>query len=537
MACDFCEPCEEDGQCIFGACNSVPSTAGDDKYCSLSNSHCVFIEPGSGECDAVQSGEKACGTEEQACVCNEGLWFCDIPMCQEEFPACYQGECVLCVPLSTKCEGQVLMTCNAQGMAWSSEAPCGAGQICAPGPGCIPGDEMQINIQDVAKSASSDVKPRVARRKGGGFAVVWESNAVDGAVDTELMGRVYDENYQPLTSEFIVNLFEMSSKQEEPDIAAIPTDDGGFVVVWQDEKADGDNDGWGISGQLLTNDGALSGQRFRVNDEIEGDETRPRVAVWWHAQKQEVRLYVAWENDLFGEDGQPDVFGRLWKIDADGVPEPLFADMLVTPTIAMAQRSPAVADLDSTGFVTAWASNHIDTNGIYQSVNGGPEEPVAEGAGSQKNPSVAGFIGNKAGGHVVAWDSYGNDGDKTGVFMQLFPEPLAQVIPVNNIWTGQQREPEVAVVADNDIVVTWESEKLNGLGDSDNLGVVARQFDENGFPVQDDEFLVNQTTAGDQRHPHLARLEGGVYVVVWASAVVNSQGPDYDIYARLFAPE
>ena len=546
LACEPCEPCEEDGQCVTGECGAEPSVAGDAKYCSLSKNYCVFIEPGTGECNFRQSGNKACGTMDQACVCSDGLWFCDIPGCKGSKPLCYEGECRVCIPFTEKCQGKTILRCDNDGLAWSVKGVCGYGQVCMGGGACPPNDELKVNIKDVAKSASTDVKPRVARRAGGGFMVVYQSDGVPGSQITEVVGRVYDEQLQPLASEFIVNAFETSSNQEKPDIAAIPTKDGGFVVVWEDRKADGDNSGLGVSAQIVGDDGSLVGQRFRVSEEIEGDQENPRIAALYHQAKKEVRFMVIWENEVTGAENQPDIYGRLWKLDGNGDPLAMSDDIVVNWTLESGQRFAALTNLVGDGFLAAWSTAHIDTNDVFQqwydagmSQIGLSEMVNVYTSGSQKNPSVAGSVDYMAGNWVVAFDSYGPDGDKAGIFMQLFPDPEVQDIPVNNIWTGQQREPAVAVLADNDIVVTWESENLTGLGDSDKYGIAARQFDESGFPVQDDEFLVNQTFQGDQRNPHVATLEGGAYVVVWASAIGKPppQGIDYDIYARLFAPE
>ena len=544
LACDTCEACQDDGNCELGACNAVPSVAGNDHFCSLAKkAYCVFVDPSNGACDFRQSGEKACGTLDQPCVCNEGLWYCDIPDCKGSKPLCYEGDCVVCVPFDEKCEGKSILRCDSDGLSWSVKGVCGQGQICVADGKCVPNDELKVNIKDVAKSASTDVNPRVAARAGGGFMVVYQSDGVPGSI-TEVAGRVYDEQLQPMASEFVVNAFEKSSNQEVPDIAAIPTADGGFIVVWEDRSADGDNSGPGISGQIVSNDGTLVGQRFRVNSEIEGDQENPHIAALYHEAKKEVRFLVIWENEIQGAENQPDIMGRLWKLDVDGNPVAMNDDQLVSTNVEKGQRYAAVGNLAGSGFAAAWSSAHIDSNDVFQQHYDAGMSPLGVDEmvnvitdGSQKNPSVAGFVDYMAEDWVVAFDSYGPDGSKAGVFMQLFPDPEAQDIAVNNIWDGQQREPAVAILENNEIIVTWESEKLNSLGDADKLGVVARQFDENGYPVQDDEFLVNQTFSGDQRSPHVSTLVGGAYVITWASATTSAQGLDYDIYVRLFAPD
>lgn len=64
-----------------------------------------------------------------------------VTACSGETPACLKGSCVACTPGATKCSGNSVQTCNAQG-AWEAPTDCPAatpvcdGNVCAPPPSC-----------------------------------------------------------------------------------------------------------------------------------------------------------------------------------------------------------------------------------------------------------------------------------------------------------------------------------------------------------------------------------------------------------------
>jgi hypothetical protein len=140
------------------------------------------------------------------------------------------------------------------------------------------------------------------------------------------------------------------------------------------------------------------------------------------------------------------------------------------------------------------------------------------------------------GDYAVVWVSYGQDNPAeplgAGVYMRIFDRnhnPLTPEILVNQTVQGDQRNPAVAIDADGDIVVVWESRSDNPDG---SLGIWARRFDSKGRPLSN-EFLVNTNTQQDQFNPAVAMDEFGNFVVVWVS---TGQPASYfnDIRGQLF---
>ncbi|MBN2477131.1 MAG: proprotein convertase P-domain-containing protein [Pirellulales bacterium] len=166
----------------------------------------------------------------------------------------------------------------------------------------------------------------------------------------------------------------------------------------------------------------------------------------------------------------------------------------------------------------------------------------------QSNRTVA--VDND-GDFVVVWTSYGQDDpgdpDGGGVFFRLFNsnnEPLTNEIQVNVFTEGQQRNANVAMDADGDFVIVWESE---GQNPGDGWDVYARRYNSVGTAVRSDTnldlkvdeldnnlpFRVHSDGTNDQRKPAVAMDDYGNFVVVWGTA---EQDFSYfrNIYAQLY---
>jgi hypothetical protein len=120
--------------------------------------------------------------------------------------------------------------------------------------------------------------------------------------------------------------------QREPRVCADGL--GRFVVVWEDEQADGS--GWGIFGRRFSPLGAPLGPVFPVNTTTTGNQRSPRVAA-----DESGRFVVCW-TDFSGS--SPDVIAR--HFDASG--QPASAEFRVHAAAGGTQELPSVA-LDQSG--------------------------------------------------------------------------------------------------------------------------------------------------------------------------------------------
>jgi len=155
--------------------------------------------------------------------------------------------------------------------------------------------------------------------------------------------------------------------------------------------------------------------------------------------------------------------------------------------------------------------------------------------GYQTNSQVAAA---PSGDFVVVWQSDGQDGDLQGIVARLFDAdgvPKGPEFLVNEVTRSAQRWPRVAIDAEGNFAVVWQSfdptfyREYNGLWD-----VKARLFRADGTPAGP-EICVNQELDNDQELPHVAFAPNGTFLVGWTSA--NQAGNDTltDVYARRFS--
>ena len=330
-----------------------------------------------------------------------------------------------------------------------------------PGPAAAQpaGGEFRVNTTVSGEQSLPDVDLDAA----GNFVLAWESPGQDGLLD--IYARRFAASGIPLTGEIQANT-HITGNQGNPSVSLDA--DGDFVVAWQSFGQDGDGDG--IYAQHFAADGTALDDEIRVNTHITGNQRNPSVS-----------------------------------LDADG------------------------------DFVVVWEGPDQHGTGIYArhfaaDGTGGDEIPVnMYTTGNQRAPSVS---LDADGEFVVAWQSYGEDGDGDGIYAQRFAADgtaLAAEIPVSMYTTGNQRAPSVSLDADGDFVVAWHSFGQGGSGYG--YGVYARRFAPNGTP-QGSETLVNIHTTGNQRNPSVSLDADGDFVVAWQS--FGQDGDSYGIYARLF---
>jgi hypothetical protein len=146
--------------------------------------------------------------------------------------------------------------------------------------------------------------------------------------------------------------------------------------------------------------------------------------------------------------------------------------------------------------------------------------------GNQSRPVVAIDADDN---FVVVWDSFGQDGDLEGVFVRRFDESGSALGPerqVNTYTTDFQRNPAVAMWASGEFVVVWQSFHQDG----SYGGIFGQMFDASAAPVGS-EFQVNSMTTDTQRLPSVAMDPSGNFVVVWSAYDLQNH---FDVWGRQF---
>src|SRR5262249_31159942 len=138
-------------------------------------------------------------------------------------------------------------------------------------------------------------------------------------------------------------------------------------------------------------------------------------------------------------------------------------------------------------FVVVWSSygqlNATDSEVYGQRFSGGspvgPEFLVNTYTTSFQYTVAQTVAMAPSGEFVVVWASGGQDGDGYGVFGQRFDasgNKLGSEFQVNTYTTSNQKSPVVAINETRQFVVAWESFGQDG----DNYGVFARRYDAAG---------------------------------------------------------
>jgi len=325
--------------------------------------------------------------------------------------------------------------------------------------GAALGEETVVNTT----AAGSQAAPAVAMDATGNFAIVWSGNGTqaDQADATGVFLQRFDAEGAPLGEETRVNTTTTNTQ----DLPAVAMDAGGnFVVVWQSLAQDGS--GQGVYAQRFDAAGALQGSEFQVNAFTTGSQRDAAVAMDFGGN-----FVVAWESN--GQDGSLNgVYARLFA--ADGTEAA--AEFRVNTLTADNQENPAVGRAGDGGFVVAWSAPDADASGIY----------------------------------ARRFDSLGGPLDSSEFAVNATP-------------TATQAVPAIALDADGDFVVAWESNS------SGNYDVVARRYTAAGVAGSEGEFTLNSTVALDQRAPAVALDADGDSVVAWQG---NGSGDANGLFAR-----
>ncbi len=272
-------------------------------------------------------------------------------------------------------------------------------------------EQFQINSFTSGSQAVADV----AAQADGGFVAAWRSAGSAGGDNsgTSIQGARFDENGEPVGTEFQVNTYT-TNNQYSPAVAAEA--DGGFVVVWESLGSPGsDTSEWSIQGRCYAADGSPLAAQFQVNTYTTGSQQAPDVAPLAGGG-----FVVVWAGG-----GSP---GVTWTVQgrrygADG--SPLGAPFQISTWSSSHQSRPAVAAGADGGFVVVWHS-------------------------------VSGSPGGDLSGYSIQGRRFAANGTPDGPQFQ-----------VNSYTTNHQREQAVEVLADGRFVVAWSS---NGAAGGDTSG-------------------------------------------------------------------
>jgi hypothetical protein len=243
-----------------------------------------------------------------------------------------------------------------------------------------------------------------------------------------------------------------------------------------------------------------------------------------------------------------------WAMQGQTAVTPESFEYPVTAPMAGDQVHPQLA-IRPNGGLMVWQDNATDGDGMGISAqvldaNLYPSMSAfrinVEKAGDQENPQVA-FL--KDGGAVVVWQ--GGEVGSQHIFARFLTSSntfSTSDIAVSSYTDGPQVDPQVSVLADGSVLVSYSSEGQDG----SMSGIFAQRLTAAGAKAGA-EFQINQFTNFNQRTPTAAVLGNGTYVLAWISEQQRSAysvgtdgsnlkwtmegqqvGGSIDVYARLF---
>ncbi len=355
-------------------------------------------------------------------------------------------------------------------------------------------------------------------------AIVWESEWTDGEASVEIFASLYGADGTAIRDEFRVNT-TTSRDQVAPAVAIGAS--GEFVVAWTSEGQPGS--GSDVYAQRIDTAGLFAGGEFRVNEtKLQGQQN---AAV---GMDQEGSFLVTWESshqDAFSWG----IFGRAY--DAAG--NPLTTEFQVNSFAEQPQTNPVIGVNSDGATVTLWLGldeSHVPAVHAQRHQlprGGGNFHPVGSeivvGHRNELEEAAAAVAVDANRNFVAVWQSYGDDGNGTGIVGRRFDvhgAPLGDAFIINTTVAGNQSRPDVAMDEEGNFVVVWQSDDQDGAGQ----GIFGQRFDAAGQRLET-EFRVSTDADGSQIQPTIAmETDGGSFVVAW-------QGPDADgagIYAQRF---
>lgn len=373
------------------------------------------------------------------------------------------------------------------------------------------GNEIQVNTTTL----NAQNEPSVAVDANGNYVVVWQSFDQDGD-DNGVYAQRYDRFGNPIGGEIQINT-STTGDQDDPVVAMDAN--GNFVVAWTNDT------GLSVSVQARrfdSNGNPLGGQ-FTVNSTFADDQDTPAIAMNANGD-----FVIAWESLNQDGDGEG-VYAQ--RYNSAGVA--VGGEIAVNTGTIGDQHDPVVGIDGSGNFVIAWTDSNGSGNAVRARRFASNGTPLGSqftvnsfGVDNQDTPAIA-MSAN--GNFVIAWESLNQDGDGNGVYAQRydrFGNPVGGEIQVNTTTAGGQDDPSVAIDANGNFLVVWESSAQDGDGD----GVYGQYFDNTGAK-QGSEFLINTFTTNSQDDPAIAMDVNGNALVVWES--FDQDGSGDGVYGQL----
>lgn len=381
------------------------------------------------------------------------------------------------------------------------------------------GEEFQVNTNKDTRQ----LVPVAAYGPSGISLVVWENDRHG------ILGRIYDRQGSPLTGELALvankNLPGIPAQGEvdvrkEPALAYLPS--GEFLLFWTEERAFVSLDHFYERREILEQDiygqrfdafGNPQGERFRVNANTAGLQSKPQVAV------KTGGIVVVWQSGATLKNASS-VQARL--LTRRG--QPTSDELRVDAGSADEVWNLALAANNAGDFLVAWESNHADGPNIHARTF--DKDGTALGAeqvvntitlGRQRRPAA---LATRNGDFLVAWQGFLKNTDYHGVNGQFLSPAGAKIGTEFKISKGigeVQISPALALLPSGNIVVAWMDWVSTW-----PIGAFAVVIDDAGR-TQGDEIRINKARLYPQYRMSVAANHQGEILATWEGRTSRKQ--------------
>lgn len=389
----------------------------------------------------------------------------------------------------------------------------------------VAGDAMGSEFAVNTYTTNNQKESSIAMDADGDFVITWSSVGQDGD-GYGIYAQRYNANGSPAGGEFTVNTYT-TGIQSEPSIAMDA--DGDFVIAWQSSAQDGDSNG--IIARRYNADGTPASSEFAVNNYTTSRQTSPTIAM--DADGDFVVAWMSYEQEGVGNDNG--IYAQ--RFNADGTTAG--SEFHVNTITASGQAYPSIAMNAGGRFAIAWQSYHVASkrNDIYArrydatgtALDASEFAVNTYTAMDQRTASIAMDV---EGDIVITWNSSNaQDGDGYGVYARRYNAAGTALdvseFVVNTYTTLDQAVPAIAMDADGDFVIAWQS----NLQDLSSWGIYAQRYNADGS-MAGTEFAVNTYTTERQNSPSIAMDADGDFVIAWNDFTQDGNG--YGIYAQRY---
>lgn len=355
-------------------------------------------------------------------------------------------------------------------------------------------------------TTNSQQEPRVTSLSNGNFLVAWESYENSS---WEIKAQEFSPNGIKVGDEFLVN---SSTESTQNNINILGLSDGGYAAFYHSDN------NYGTFIKIVSADGTEILSESKISNDY-NDLYDNAIT-----QLDSGNIVIAYENNA-------DIDVKIYSTDG------ILIDELqsINTTTDNGQHRATVFSLSNGGFIVAWDSYGQDgseTAIVFQRFDAEGNlvgnETVANTGVTRAQYQVTG-IGLNDGGFALAWFSSNSNNIQ---YQRFDAEGMAvgNEIQINTNTINTSRYPQMELLADGNIFVSWTSSAVWEMEDS--YGITGAFIDIDGNKLSND-FTINSARDNSQEYSSIAANSNGDIFVAWQSNDPENQGVDWEIRGKV----